>query len=61
MSRTDDPLASIAAVLHEAAETHHVVYRLVDGDDVRCDAPVDDDQPGVRATVEAPVHQPERA
>jgi hypothetical protein len=23
----------IAAVLHEAAETHHVVYRIVDGDD----------------------------
>ena len=25
--------ADIAAVLHEAAETHHVVYRIVDGDD----------------------------
>jgi len=24
---------AIAAVLHEAAETHHVVYRIVDGDD----------------------------
>jgi hypothetical protein len=23
----------IAALLHEAAETHHVVYRIVDGDD----------------------------
>jgi hypothetical protein len=23
----------IAAILHEAAETHHVVYRIVDGDD----------------------------
>jgi len=23
----------IAAVLHEAAETHHVVYAIVDGDD----------------------------
>ena len=23
----------IAALLHEAAETHHVVYRLTDGDD----------------------------
>jgi hypothetical protein len=33
MSRPDDPLAAIAAVLHEAAETHHVVYRIVDGDD----------------------------
>jgi len=25
--------AGIAALLHEAAETHHVVYRIVDGDD----------------------------
>jgi hypothetical protein len=24
---------AIAALLHEAAETHHVVYRIVDGDD----------------------------
>jgi len=24
---------SISAILHEAAETHHVVYRIVDGDD----------------------------
>ena len=24
---------SIADLLHEAAETHHVVYRIVDGDD----------------------------
>ncbi len=23
----------IASLLHEAAETHHVVYRIVDGDD----------------------------
>jgi hypothetical protein len=23
----------IAALLHEASETHHVVYRIVDGDD----------------------------
>jgi hypothetical protein len=23
----------LAALLHEAAETHHVVYRIVDGDD----------------------------
>jgi len=29
MSTEDD----IAALLHEAAETHHVVYRIVDGDD----------------------------
>ena len=25
--------AKIAELLHEAAETHHVVYRIVDGDD----------------------------
>jgi hypothetical protein len=25
--------AEIADLLHEAAETHHVVYRIVDGDD----------------------------
>lgn len=25
--------SEIAALLHEAAETHHVVYRIVDGDD----------------------------
>jgi hypothetical protein len=25
--------ASIAELLHEAAETHHVVYRIADGDD----------------------------
>ena len=25
--------AEIAAVLHEAAETHHVVYRITDGED----------------------------
>jgi hypothetical protein len=29
----DDKLAGIAALLHEAGETHHVVYRIVDGDD----------------------------
>ena len=27
-----DP-ATIADLLHEAAESHHVVYRIVDGDD----------------------------
>jgi hypothetical protein len=27
-----DP-ATVAALLHEAAETHHRVYRIVDGDD----------------------------
>ena len=26
-------LDSIAEVLHEAAETHHVVWRITDGDD----------------------------
>jgi len=25
--------AAVADLLHEAAETHHVVYRIVDGDD----------------------------
>jgi len=29
----DDRAARVAAILHEAAETHHVVYRIVDGDD----------------------------
>ena len=24
---------SVSALLHEAAETHHIVYRIVDGDD----------------------------
>ena len=28
-----DAPARIAAVLHEAAETHHTVYRIVDGED----------------------------
>ena len=28
-----DESARIAALLHEAGETHHVVYRIVDGDD----------------------------
>ena len=27
------PIDAIAELLHEAAETHHVVYRIVDGDD----------------------------
>jgi hypothetical protein len=26
-------ISRISALLHEAAETHHVVYRIVDGDD----------------------------
>jgi hypothetical protein len=29
----DDPAGPVAALLHEAGETHHVVYRIVDGDD----------------------------
>ena len=28
-----DQLPTIAALLHEAGETHHRVYRIVDGDD----------------------------
>jgi hypothetical protein len=32
MSSQDD-LTRIADLLHEAAETHHVVYRIADGDD----------------------------
>ena len=28
-----DTLHQIAELLHEAAETHHVVYRITDGDD----------------------------
>jgi hypothetical protein len=29
----NDKVDRIAALLHEAGETHHVVYRIVDGDD----------------------------
>ncbi len=29
----DDRSTQVAALLHEAAETHHRVYRIVDGDD----------------------------
>jgi hypothetical protein len=29
----DDRVARVAALLHEAGETHHTVYRVVDGDD----------------------------
>lgn len=32
MVMVDQP-ARIAELLHEAGETHHVVYRIVDGDD----------------------------
>jgi hypothetical protein len=28
-----DHTARVAALLHEAGETHHLVYRIVDGDD----------------------------
>ena len=28
-----DQSTRVAALLHEAGETHHVVYRIVDGDD----------------------------
>ena len=28
-----DHSARVAALLHEAGETHHLVYRIVDGDD----------------------------
>ena len=29
----NEPAHAVAALLHEAAETHHVVYRITDGDD----------------------------
>ena len=29
----DDSIARVAALLREAGETHHLVYRIVDGDD----------------------------
>ena len=29
----DDSVERVAALLHEAGETHHLVYRVVDGDD----------------------------
>jgi hypothetical protein len=29
----DDRAGRVAALLHEAAETHHVVFRITDGDD----------------------------
>ena len=28
-----DRISAIAALLHEAGETHHIVYRIVDGED----------------------------
>jgi hypothetical protein len=33
MSRVDGRVERIAELLHEAAETHHVVFRITDGDD----------------------------
>lgn len=30
---TETKIAAISGLLHEAAETHHVVYRIVDGAD----------------------------
>jgi hypothetical protein len=32
-TRMPDAAVQIAALLHEAGETHHTVYRIVDGDD----------------------------
>ena len=29
----DERVARVSALVHEAAETHHVVYRITDGDD----------------------------
>lgn len=29
----DDPVTRVTALLKEAGETHHLVYRIVDGDD----------------------------
>src|SRR4029453_19620168 len=29
----DDRVRKVSELLHEAGETHHVVYRIVDGDD----------------------------
>ena len=29
----DDRANAVAAVLHEAAETHHIVFKIVDGED----------------------------
>jgi hypothetical protein len=30
---SDDRVTLVAELLHEAAETHHIVYRISDGDD----------------------------
>jgi len=29
----DEHIAAVADVLHDAAETHHIVWKIVDGDD----------------------------
>lgn len=29
----DDTIATVSEILHDAAETHHVVFAIVDGDD----------------------------
>jgi len=29
----NDQVTQVAELLHEAGETHHIVYRIVDGDD----------------------------
>ena len=31
---TADPVARVADLLHEAAETHHTVFRITDGEDL---------------------------
>jgi hypothetical protein len=31
--RTDDTLRTVSQLLHQAAETHHVVFAIFDGDD----------------------------
>jgi hypothetical protein len=33
MSRVDGRVERVAQLLHEAADTHHVVFRITDGDD----------------------------
>jgi hypothetical protein len=33
VTESDDQITKLSELLHEAAETHHVVYRIVDGDD----------------------------
>jgi len=32
--RTDDPVQSVTQLLHQAAETHHIVFAISDGDDL---------------------------